>query len=270
MTHKTIMGQCEAHITINKGRSKIHKSNQIYLNNGQEFELEFFNPTTSTYLAKIKLNGVYTSSTGLIIRPGERVFLERYLDSPQKFLFSTYTVGANNSDVDNAIRNNGLIEIEFYEEVIPIPPPIPTYDWIRPSYTTYGNSYTRTTGGSGYYDTSRSIIGGSSGVFDDLSYFNSELSRETISDNSVGRFGKKKLRKSTKETGTVDKGSVSNQQFTTVNKIFSNYYTNVVTYKLLPLSEKTVQSNELVKYCTSCGQRAKRESRYCSACGNKL
>ena len=48
-----------------------------------------------------------------VLRPGERVFLERYLDTPNRFKFETYTVGGNSEEVKKAIELNGLIKIDL-------------------------------------------------------------------------------------------------------------------------------------------------------------
>ena len=83
-----------ATLAINKGRVKIYnnKSNipTYYLQKGQEFQIELFNPTTDKVLAKIKLNNKLISQSGLVLRPGERVFLDRYFDIDKKFKFDTY------------------------------------------------------------------------------------------------------------------------------------------------------------------------------------
>ena len=73
----------EAFITKAKKRIK-QFSGQVYLNDGDEYEIELFNPTQEVVLAKIKLDGNYISGGGIVLRRGERVFLERFLDSPNK------------------------------------------------------------------------------------------------------------------------------------------------------------------------------------------
>ena len=70
------------------------------------FQIELFNPTSFILLAKIKLNGNAISGGGLVIRPGERIFLERFLEENKKFLFDTYKVD-NIAAVKKAIKENG-------------------------------------------------------------------------------------------------------------------------------------------------------------------
>ena len=114
--YKTISPAIEpsAYVTKSKQRLKQNENN-VYLNNGETFEIELFNPTQSSILAKIELNGK-SIGPGLIIRPGERTFIERYLDDKQgKFLFETYEVSdLNNDTIKNAIQNNGTVNVKFF------------------------------------------------------------------------------------------------------------------------------------------------------------
>ena len=107
----------QSFITKSKQRLK-QQIDTVYLNNGDEFEIELFNPTQNKVLAKIEMNG-NSIGNGIILRPGERVFLERYLDEAKKFLFETYVVNGNNKEVQDAIENNGDVVIKFYNEILP-------------------------------------------------------------------------------------------------------------------------------------------------------
>ena len=92
------------YITKNKQRIKQY-GNIVYLNNGDEFELELFNPTKNKILAEIELNG-NSIGPGLILRPGERVFLERFVNTAKKFLFETYKIDGRDAFAKQAIENN--------------------------------------------------------------------------------------------------------------------------------------------------------------------
>ena len=113
-----------ANLAVNKSRVKLYNKQgdlpTYYLQKGQEFQIELFNPTTDTVLAKITLNGNVISQGGLVLNPGQRVFLDRYLDVAKKFLFDTYEV-ANTQEVKEAIVNNGDFKVEFYRESKPRP-----------------------------------------------------------------------------------------------------------------------------------------------------
>ena len=120
----------QSFITKGKQRLKQH-IDTVYLNNGDEFEIELFNPTQNKVLAKIVMNGK-SIGNGIILRPGERIFLERYLDEAKKFLFETYVVNGDNEEVKQAIANNGDVVVKFYNEDI------------LPTRTFYGGSSTLT------------------------------------------------------------------------------------------------------------------------------
>ena len=91
-------------------------SRVVYLENGQEFQIQLFNPHKFTIGAEIFINDEKLSNR-IVLKPGERIWLERYLDIKKKFKFSTYEVEGNNTDVQEAIKDNGKIEVKFYREV---------------------------------------------------------------------------------------------------------------------------------------------------------
>jgi len=51
-----------AFVTKGRQRVKQYDGNAVFLNNGDEFEIELFNLTTNKVLAKIELNGVSLGS----------------------------------------------------------------------------------------------------------------------------------------------------------------------------------------------------------------
>lgn len=110
----------KASIAINKSICKEFTTSQsnrtVYLDNGQEFQIQLFNPFTYTIGVDISMNGEMLSKT-LIIKPGQRIWLERYFKNNRKFKFETYTVDNNDSAVEAAIAKNGNIKLEFYKEV---------------------------------------------------------------------------------------------------------------------------------------------------------
>jgi hypothetical protein len=110
----------KASIAINKSICKEFTTSQsnrtVYLENGQEFQIQLFNPFTFTIGVDISMNGEMLSKT-LIIKPGQRIWLERYFENNRKFKFETYTVDNNDSTVETAIAKNGNIKLEFYKEV---------------------------------------------------------------------------------------------------------------------------------------------------------
>jgi hypothetical protein len=61
------LSQPQSFITKGKQRLKQH-TDTVYLKDGDEFEIELFNPTSNKVLAKIELNGDSIGS-GIILRP---------------------------------------------------------------------------------------------------------------------------------------------------------------------------------------------------------
>jgi hypothetical protein len=299
-----------AGIAVNKSRLKVYSTGlempTYYLQKGQEFQIEIFNPTRSVVLAKISLNNTLISQGGLILNPGQRVFLERYIDVPKKFLFDTYEV-ANTDEVKKAIESNGDIKIEFFREYVPINyNPIITlgnYD-LNQNYlnnTTIGTDpqYLRSTTTAGLNlsasNSTKSINNndvkshysdsGSAGASYDvnltnsnytaslsqLDFLNTELSRNLGDEAPVKKQMRgRKLSKSI-ETGRVEKGSHSSQAFKTVNKLFELWAFHTIEYKLLPISQKinTLEDINVKVYCTNCGAKLGKTDRFCSSCGTK-
>ena len=132
-----------ANIAVNKSRIKLYSKGvempTYYLQKGQEFQIELFNPTSDVVLAKVNLNGKPISQGGLVLNPGQRVFLERYLDVAKKFLFDTYEV-SNTEEVKKAIEDNGDFKVEFFKEIVPIAPPINVNPWTYYGPTIYFNN----------------------------------------------------------------------------------------------------------------------------------
>jgi hypothetical protein len=222
------------------------------MNEGETFEIELYNPKTISILAKIKLNGNYISSTGIVIRPGQRLFLERFLDTNNKFVFHTYTIDLNTPNWD-AIAFNGNVEIEFYDEMSkPSYPHLPCGNWLAGNIT-----YTTNTVGI---------------TNSNVNSFYSNTTPEGPNIRSKFDTLRTPLRGSKKsiETGRIEKGESSDQTFTTVNEEFSSYISHKVVYKILPTGTKNAEVKDIVNYCSECGKKQKKEYKFCPSCGNKL
>jgi hypothetical protein len=252
----------QSFITKSKQRLKQH-IDTVYLKNGDEFEVELFNPTQNKVLAKIEMNGK-SIGNGIILRPGERVFLERYLDEAKKFLFETYVVNGNNEDVQQAIANNGDVTVKFYNEIV------------APSYLS-GNSGTLTITNpvwtnTPYTYTTHNTLGNTSFTTSSTNtFYNASLTSGTISTNSF--FGSDKVKKSQRhlETGRVEKGSNSDQSFTYDNSSFNSYPFETNWWKIKPMNDKVIVKEDLVTYCTECGAKRKKDThKFCPHCGTKF
>jgi hypothetical protein len=247
---------------VTKGKKRIKQfDGQVYLSDGDEYEIELFNPSQEVVLAKIKIDGDYIAGGGIVLRRGERVFLERFLDSPNKFKYSTYVVNGNNTEVQDAIRNNGYVEIEFYSEYKPTFPNRTIYSGNTYSTGTInGNPITfTTTGNSGNFTLT-------SGTTTTSTFYNASLTTNTFEGPNIRNLSNKV------ETGTTEKGGDSEQTFQHTNKTFNQFSFWNVAWQILPISQKQYTAEEVgVNYCGSCGAKRKKSSfKFCPHCGNKF
>ena len=109
-----------AHVAIQKSLLKEYRSNQddriVYLNNGDEFQISIFNPYDYVIGVSFSFNSNNVNNSKLLVlKPGERVWLDRYLNEERKLLFSTYEVD-DCKEAKKAIAKNGLLKINFYKE----------------------------------------------------------------------------------------------------------------------------------------------------------
>jgi len=302
-----------ANIAVNKSRIKLYTKGldmpTYYLQKGQEFQIEIFNSTSDVILAKVILNGKAISQGGLVLNPGQRVFLDRYFDVAKKFLFDTYEV-ANTNEVKKAIENNGDIKIEFYREIVPLPTfTIPetwvsTYvaqrDWLGnyPNGTDMRYLKTNSTGILNNVNTTESAksllsFNSVSGNLTNVGSASSEVTYTAGACAYGSSFGtldmgpsleepkpmkrsimaKKRsiMAKKSIETGRVEQGSNSDQKFRKVNKDFEFIPFHTVEYKMLPISQKvnTISDVNIKRYCTNCGSKLGKTDKFCSNCGTK-
>lgn len=204
-----------------RGRTKVYQpGSKIYLNDNEEFEIELYNPTNYNVKAEIKIDGKKISSGGLVIRSGQRAYLECFPDTNKKFTFKTYTVEDSNESRE-AIADNGRVEVEFYRERI-------NYD-----YSWYNNWMGDTSGSynCGMNTTLTSSINSRSFGNIDPNANNAYLSASLDSVNLNSEI----------ETGQVDGGNDSDQQFEQVNMNFESWVLSSYTFQLLPMSQKPVE-----------------------------
>lgn len=265
MNYSTLSATPSAYITKRKSRLKIYDEKNVYLNDGENFEFELYNPKQKPVLVKIKLNGEYISQSGIVLKPGQRVFLERFLDTNNKFEFSTYKV-KDTSENRSAIDLNGDVEIEFYkQEEIKHYPHLYGGNWDTGwSGVNLLNTVSTPTNQPYWYDLTYTTS--NSNAFTYTSNVSSLSSPSTLQGPNIRSFKAKK----SIETGRVEKGSESNQTFTTNNDKFNSYTSYVTVYKILPLNTKNKMVEEIRQYCSECGVRTKKNHKFCPSCGNNL
>jgi hypothetical protein len=254
----------QAWVAVSNNRQKIYGSKEdlVYLDNGQEFQIELYNPTSTSYLAKIYLNDKIISSSGLVLRPGQRYFLDRFIEEKKKFLFSTYDVD-DTEEAKEAIKNNGKVKVEFYPEHT-------SYSWSPLStgtaYVPYHQTWTNdpgtvnpiifggTTTNNVYYASNTSALSGTIG-------YSSKRLSGLVNCSVAGSL----------ETGRVEKGEKSDQDFGKDSGSYSWYCGYTSEYQILPRSAKPVEVTEIRDYCTGCGTRSKKKTwKFCPNCGESL
>ena len=274
----------QAWIAVSNNRQKLYGTNNdlVYLDDDQEFQIELYNPTPIQYLAKIYVNGELMSSSGLVLKPGQRYFLDRHIDVKKKLVFSTYEV-ENTEEVAEAIKNNGSVKVEFYAEnknsnwLISSSSGTSTVTYPHtttyPTWTTNQNltgNGSITVGGS----TVNTLFTSTSGVTSSISggldiSCTSDSSSSFTYDSYTGEV--KTLNAGSLETGRVETGKDSNQDFDKDYGIYSWFSSFNSEYKILPRSTKPVEVNEIREYCTECGTRIKKKSwKFCPSCGEDL
>jgi predicted RNA-binding Zn-ribbon protein involved in translation (DUF1610 family) len=233
-----------AFITVRKQRQKQNGKN-LYLHNSTEFEIELYNPTTDSILAKININNKPISDSGIVLKPGQRVFLERYLDIDRKFLFETYNV----SDTETnriAIEDNGLVTINFFKKKVGDP---------FTGYVTLGsNLYLNNTGG----------------FYTGTSFYNGGGSLSLTSGNGLTLINSSNTSNTTIETGRVEIGDKSNQEFDTSYEFFEPYSSWTREWKILPFSQKDKTAKDLIRKCSKCDTKLKDTFKFCPQCGSQI
>lgn len=253
--------RCSVNITSNRNRIKQY-DDSVYLKDGQQFELEIFNPHQSKVLAKISINGKEISQAGLVIRPGQRIYLERYIDVAKKFKFETYEV-EDSAESKEAIAKNGEVKVEFFYE-----------QTLRGSYW-YGNSISLNSNNlfgstatpipnTFFTTTGTQSIGANTTFTSSSSLGNISYGGTTVNNISMPVAG-------SLETGRVEEGSKSKQNFSQDSGTYNYWVNETVIIKLLPLSKKPVEVAEIRNYCGGCGSRIKKSSwKFCPSCGESL
>lgn len=261
------VGRPTAAITVNRNRLKTY-GEKVYMKSGTNFEIEFFNPFTSRVLAMVEIDGRSISSNGLVINPGQRVYLERWIDEAKKFKFSTYSV-ENSKEALQAISSNGKVKVSFYTESS-------TYSNLSPFYTSSPSivypSWTPGTlpgtiiyGGSGSITTNGAVIGQTTTT----NLVNGQIT-STYTDSSVGTVNTA-LYSSQIETGRAEKGEKSSQEMNYTSGSFNYLACEVFEFQILPDAHRPVEAGKVRSYCTECGTRVRAASwKFCPSCGEKF
>lgn len=235
-----------------KGRKSI-KSGKVFLEDKEEFEIELFNPLTVSVLSDIKLNGQSISKTGLVLKPGQRVYLDCFIDDKKKFIFSTYEIDGGQESLD-ATQNNGLLEVFFYkEDVITLDNWRSRFDRVivekyypvyYPNTYPWNNIYCGGSFGTGGTTTlTNGIIGTTTTTINAYYPSNSNVNCSYTSNVDLSNSNMTSI--NSIETGRVEKGEVSKQKFTEIEMDFEKNYISSTIIQILPESRKPVETKEI-------------------------
>lgn len=284
-----------AKVAVNKSLLKEYNNSEqservVYLNNGDDFQIQLFNPERTTIGAEVYVNGEKLSGI-LVLKPGERIWLERFTDKSVKFKFSTYNVEDGYSEeVQNAIADNGVITVKFFKErkknywwYDDTPNPIKVY------YN--GSVYTTSIDTALKCRNDISMVNSfeTNSAMNDFLKPESTYSKEctcnltseadSISSYSCGSYMNEKSFKdsygndnlsNTIETGRISEGGYSSQKFNNVNIDFEYCPFRTEVIKILPVSRKPYNSSDLNKiYCTECGRKLNPKYKFCPYCGTR-
>jgi len=253
--------------------------------------LRFFNPLREQLGVEIIFNGFKKSDSYLILKPGQDVILDRFIDDKHKMLFETYTIDSNNSDSVEAIQNNGDIIFNFYKGRYYNPYNQTIFGSTYGSFSTSGHSGKSGTSGSpGVSGTPTNVRRkglqteqikskwspiDSTKHTDSINYFSStttfsgDFNSTSFTDFNV--TNKNSRTYNPLETGRIEKGDISEQTLKSVDIKFESFPFYSMSYKMLPLSTKSKEISEIRQYCDSCGYRVRKQSwSFCPKCGNKF
>ena len=264
-----------AKIAISKNLIKEYKSSNsertVYLNDGTEFQIYLKNPYQTHLGIKISVNNKSIGNM-LVLRPGQSFWLDRFLNDNKKFLFSTYNV-ENTAEMKYATNNNGKVKIEFYhekEETPYISAKIvePLYD-LSSVTATYNSDTINTCRSSKSFNNPINTCCYSTVTIESSANAaaNSKLTSMSY-DTSVSA---KNTNDSYLETGRVEKGGVSRQEFEYCDINFDYYAFKTENILILPTSRKQIRAEETRRrYCSQCGKKVNPKDKFCSNCGAKL
>lgn len=281
MNNKVEVGNSQSetlyvNVLVNNDRLKTYNKNSkppfphYYLKDGEEFSLEFISAFSSIVGIEIKINGTKISDNYLIIEPGQRVVLDRYLDDNKRFKFAEYSLG-NIDDEFTEVRNEaylkseiGVIEVKVYKQIEQINSNI----YINYNQTISTNTLKPNDYFYDYWINPKVYYGNENKInftspLNNLSFTSSTNIKSLNIDNDTRDEEEKKA-------GKITEGSKSDQKLDIVQMTFSDYCSVNVKLRLMPLSSKPIEKSDLVNYCSECGKKQKKTNRFCPNCGNKL
>lgn len=240
-------------------------------------------------MVELTINGETQEET-IILDPNERLFLERYLSSNNKFKFNTYELSAGLKKLIESKVELGVIIARLYalesvyssNEIINTPKVQHVVDWrTMPSYyggvaqfstTELTNLYTAVapmiTADASRYETKTNNKNGSNFVgysyAEDPSNADMELADQILQEVSTKA-----------EIGAIEKGAYSDQKFEGCPDFRKGRLLDTYTIHVYPVSAQSSQEKKSSKiegavYCSVCGRKQKSGQKFCPADGTEF
>lgn len=120
--HGMTLPTCE--ICVNGQKRKLYgkKKNKVYLHNGDNFQLKFFNPLQERIGVQLRMNGIKVDNDLLVLNPGQEITIERFIGTNRKLTFSAYDIDTSKmseervKEAKKAIEKNGILDVTFWNE----------------------------------------------------------------------------------------------------------------------------------------------------------
>ena len=111
-------------ICVNGQKRKLYgkKKNKVYLHNGDNFQLKFFNPLQERIGVQLSMNGIKVDNDLLVLNPGQEITIERFIGTNRKLTFSAYDIDTSKmseervKEATKAIEKNGILDVTFWNE----------------------------------------------------------------------------------------------------------------------------------------------------------
>ena len=81
-------------ISVNGQKRKLYgkNKNKVYLHNGDNFQLKFFNPLQERIGVQLCMNGIKVDNDLLVLNPGQEITIERFIGTNNKLTFNAYDI----------------------------------------------------------------------------------------------------------------------------------------------------------------------------------
>ena len=278
---------------------KAKQENRVYLKNGQQFQIFLKNFRGIPVLVELSINGE-TQEESIILDPKERLFLERYLSSNNKFKFNTYEMSAGLKKLIESKVELGVVTVKVYtlwsvyadKEVKVSSPVLHQVDFSnQPTYGTGGGTgdffnssinlstfvtacSNPTTGSMGTYGTKCSSK--SKGISSPNRLVNYSLSMDQNSiDRELAEEVYEEETHTKAEIGAIEKGEYSDQKFEGCPDFRKGRFLESYTIHVYPVSAQSSQEKKSSKiegavYCSVCGRKQKSGQKFCPADGTEF